>query len=378
MVVRWGLAVLGSALVLTACSSGSPKALGTPEPATPSPTFHAPRATADTSGDISKIATTTVVAKRRTKATCLPVGGYQTTGLLTCGLGSDHETLRLWDLTSNSETALATPRHLVIAASIQGSRIAWWESPSGAWDPPAWRMYALDRQTNKKSYLVGATPPKTVATRFGFTGPVLAGERVVYPVVPMTSNSQRVDLRACRINNCHPKVVARNAWLPAYVGGDDVYFVRGGTSIWRRNLATGTSRKVTTISHGEGTEITGLAGAVDAEGVARLAWSYVTKDRAQGIDVFDIAAHEVWNIPSRSKARGIGLVQGGGRYFSWVGGSANDEIAGSVLDTHTGRIYTVGNSSGYSGSVRLASNSVQWLDDTGKRSRKLSAVILPR
>lgn len=400
------VAVTAALALLGACSANEnekrtegsateSKSGGSPAPTRPSSTesasgpaghgHEALKSAPDLPGDLVKVRSRNPL---RTGQVSEGVRALGPNGEVLIGRSRFTETVDLQPYTLILRTAGAEPGEVVITPPVDGptSQVAsadvskryvvWKETTSTQLNVVPWQMYAYDRETEEVTLLAespklddGELPPATP----GYTGPVLAGERVYWPQVGGTARHTRSDVYACDIADCVPERVAASAAFPVSDGGV-VHFVSGPAfnskragermSVQRVEVDTGS---VSTVYQKQLEPKAGIRGlAVRDDRVFMIIGKRASADEAWIID----RSTDKEVVIRSTRSGGFGYPQLGDSFAAWAetSGTSPDQLGGYVYDVETGKVYAVGNTSGLY-SVLARGSTLFWQESTTPQAR---------
>lgn len=242
------------------------------------------------------------------------------------------------------------------------SDIVWMTTTSARLESWPWKLWAYNRDSGRVEQLArsakvnGQDPPQVP----GFTGPTAAGESVYWAEYHGEGKQLRVDIMDCQIRDCKPRIVARDAMLPAATR-DSLYFVhvsgasgRSQVEIRKRAEATGKTTTVSTLGSGTKAIPSGLAASE-----AVVAWTHRLDNRG-AITIRDLRSRKQSVIVSRVGGT-FGFPIATDRFVAWAeaSGSSPDQVGGYLYDLRGGTLYELGNRSGFY-SITGAADTVTW------------------
>ena len=263
-------------------------------------------------------------------------------------------------------TATPRPRHTqVIDATFNDRYVVWMETASVDITSQQWVLYTYDRADRTVRVLTRsprrqgrAQPPAP-----GYTGPVLAGDRVFWAQVDGTPKAPTVDIVGCQVTDCTPEVVIPGAAYPAVADGT-VYAVANdrftGSKVGREMVI-----EAAPAGGGEVTQVTSVELSPTqfpsglAAGGAGLVWLIQDSAGADQASVWFAGEETVRTVESASNG-GFAFPIATQRYVAWAEGTGSAKVANFVMDP-TGALHTLGTTGGLYG-ITGAGDIAAWRD----------------
>lgn len=256
-----------------------------------------------------------------------------------------------------SRASRELPRHpgkheVVVSADVSSEFVTWMEAGGGQIGVTPWTLYAYDRGRGDVLRLseaprLGNRKPPSVP---GWTGPVIAGEKVFWAQVGGRPRAKSVGIWGCTIRTCEPEEIVDGAAFPG-VSGQHLYYVtsemyRGGddvtaSALERTDLRTGARQVIRSFSSG----VDGVPNGLAAAG----AHVVVTMDAPDGgyVLLIDTDTKERLTIGS-SRGERFGYPRVTERFAVWADGNASPKsrFGGYLWDFRRERLFSVGNTAG--------------------------------
>lgn len=282
--------------------------------------------------------------------------------------------LMLRDSDGNATRFSATPRPeqpgQIIGAAFNDRYAVWMETSSIELGKQAWVLYGYTRADSTvrllaRSRRLGSSPPPAVP---GYTGPVLAGDRVFWAQAGGTPRALQSDIMGCQVIECAPQIVMTGAAYPA-VANRQVYAVANdrfaGDEVSPEMViqsvpaAGGSVSVVRTVELSPTQFPNGLAA-----GGAGLVWLILDSAGPDQANVWFANTEEVQTVESDSNGT-FAFPVAADDYLAWAEGSGSAEVANFVVDA-TGALYSLGTTGSLYGLLG-AGDVVVWRDKSDPR-----------
>lgn len=272
-------------------------------------------------------------------------------------------------------------------AAINSRWIVWNETASTDLTIQPWTMYAYNRNAGHTTEVTHAprladgSPPLAPP---GWTGPKLAGSRVIWAQVGGRKTGPHVDIVGCPLRSCSkPKVLIRGAAYPS-VTTQGVYAVRtakfrgqkaagdGTAQILFHRFKDGTTKVVRRLRTGGKTgSITGLSAA---PGV--LAWTRAGARGGPATTTISTRHHTVTVKGLRREDYGYPVATR--TFVAWAEDSGNGPagVGGYLYQLKTDKVYSIGSASGLY-AIHAAGSYLSWqrAEDPGAAQPTVTEII---
>lgn len=272
---------------------------------------------------------------------------------------------------AGNETKFASPSGpaQVSGAAFNERYVVWMETPSTDLMTDPWVLYRYDRAEDSVQELahaprLGAAPPPPVP---GYTGPVLAGDRVFWAQAGGTPKALTSDIMGCQVTDCSPQTVIPGAAYPTAADGK-VYaiahnrFTGGEVEAPQMTIQAVPSTQGGGVVEVKTVELTptqfpnGLA-ASDT-GLVWLISDSADKDQAH---VWYTDAETVLTVESELSGQ-FAYPIAADTYMAWAEGTGTADAANFLMD-RSGALYSLGTTGSLYG-LDGAGDIVVWREET--------------